>query len=153
MSKKGKILLFLLIIIFVVLIYLIITTESDIVSNSDIVSSNKETASNQVKNDNYLEELKNNYKENVSKILSQYLKLADQSDFNIAKAESIKDELLGLKMPVEYKDLHFSLILAINKMESYLLEGDEQIKIASRQIINQAKANYKWLDKYDEDIQ
>jgi len=143
MSKKEKILLFLLVMILVTFIYLIITSESSIIKN-------KETE-NFKENDNYLEELEDSYKQKVSEILSKYLKLAEGSDFNIKQINDVRNELLNLKMPAKYKDLHLSIVLAINKMENYLLAGNEQIKMESQQIINQVKANYIWLDKGNED--
>ena len=141
MSKKEKILLFLLIMVLAAFLYLIITSESDVIKNKEAVNLEKD--------DNYLEELENNYKQKASEILSGYLELLKTSNFNIEQINNIRNELLDLKVPVEYKDLHLSLILAINKMENYLLTGVEQIKTESWQIINRARANYKWLDGND----
>ena len=144
MSKKEKILLFLLIMVLAAFLYLIITSESDVIKNKEAVNLEKD--------DNYLEELRSNYKQKASEILSGYLELSEASNFNIEQINNIRNELLDLKVPAEYKDLHLSLILAINKMENYLLTGVEQIKIESWQIINRARANYKWLGGGNEDI-
>ena len=141
MSKKEKILLFLLIMVLAAFLYLIITSESDVIKNKEAVNLEKD--------DNYLEELRSNYKQKASEILSGYLELSEASNFNIEQINNIRNELLDLKVPAEYKDLHLSLILAINKMEDYLLTGVEQIKTESWQIINRARANYKWLDGND----
>ncbi|MFH1523150.1 MAG: hypothetical protein ABIE43_05040 [Patescibacteria group bacterium] len=135
MSKKSKILLILLVIALLLILYFFIAQESNLTKNGGKI-------------DNTLLDLKNNYKDEVSLILADYLMLVENEDVIITEIEQAKSRLLELKVPGEFKKLHLDLVFAFTKMESYLSEGDSNVKLESQQIINQAKASYGWLRKY-----
>ena len=90
--------------------------------------------------------LENDYKAAAKAILADYsnsIQVADAKADQIGKAKS---ELLTLKVPTKFKDLHLNLVLAMVKMENFFASRDENEKIASQQMINQIKVNYAWLN-------
>lgn len=91
--------------------------------------------------------LEKNYKTQTKVILANYLRLAqDEESLNIEQVRQTREQLLALKVPTQFKDLHLNLVLALTKMEDFLTGGDREKKIASQQLINEAKANYIWLN-------
>ena len=71
---------------------------------------------------------------------------ADENLLTLEFINQTKNQLLALKMPTKYKDLHLDLILAMTKMEDYLEDGDEGKKAESEELIQQAKTEYEWLN-------
>jgi len=143
MTKKNKFLLVLVGVIFLIFLYLVITSE---LATVEFVN---EISDKQIKDINVVsaDELRDNYKEGTRGILSQYLKIISGDEITVEQIENIRNQLLDLKVPTEFKDLHLNLVLALTKMETYLEKGDIDEKINSQQLISQAKANYKWLSE------
>lgn len=136
MLKKPKILIFLLLILFGLILYLIFTSES--IKPAD--NSNQE-----LKPDN-LAWLENDYKSQAGKFFTAYESLISHNNFTEKNIREIKNKLLDLKVPIKFKELHLQFILALNKMENYLSQKDEQEKRHSLKAINQLKADYSWLN-------
>lgn len=136
MSKKAKILILLSVIFFLLILYLLITAEP--VKKMDLTDNKFNTSQ--------LERLTNNYQEQAGVIIANYLKLLKDDSYNLDQVKQIKDKLLELKVPTIFKNLHIDLVLALTKMENFLLEGKEPDKIESQRIINQIKADYSWLN-------
>lgn len=138
MSKKSKILIFLLIITLLLFLYLVLTSES--------LGRGANTKINS-RADEIKEKLSNDYKTAVSKIVNDYEQLAGETETAAGEGEHLKNQLLELKVPAEFKDLHFSLVLALIKLENYWQTGGEEEKSESERLVNQAKLNYDWLNK------
>lgn len=136
MTKKSKILLFLIFIIFLLFLYLVITSKP---VNNVKLNDDRQLGEMDIK-------LDENYKKEASRILSFYSRLVKEGEINLDKVKDIKNQLLGLRVPTEFKNLHLSLVFALTKRENYLINGDNKEKLASQQLISQAKANYKWLN-------
>jgi len=132
---KNKGLLILLLIIFIIFLYLIITSEQ---VNINVVKEDKTNIISPI-------ELKNNYQNAVPKILDEYASIINKESFVLEEIADVKNKLLDLKVPQEYKELHLSLVLALTEMENFLITEIPESKQKSQQYITQAKNNYNWL--------
>jgi hypothetical protein len=137
MDKKNKILILLLAVLLVLVFYLILTSESikQTENLSQEIKSNKAVI------------LEANYQNKASQIFTDYEKLLQDKNFTVEKITELKNELLGLKVPAKFKELHIQFVQALDKMENYLSRKDEQEKNTSQQMINQLKADFGWLNK------
>ena len=58
----------------------------------------------------------------------------------------VKEKLLTLSVPKEFKEMHMNLFLGINKMEEYFVGGDLENKKISKDIIDNELENNPWLN-------
>ena len=87
------------------------------------------------------------YKMEVKIILNDYLRQTqDKSFIAINDIDRTKRLFLALKMPNEFKELHLNLVLAMDKMKDYLIDGDEGKLQESDKLINKMKREYEWLN-------
>lgn len=140
MSKKAKILIFLLLIFLALVLYLILTSES--IENKKLTKQTNQT----VKNENTAS-LEANYRSQAKEIFTAYGKLAQDNNSTADKVKQLKNQLLALSVPAKFKELHINFVLALVRLENYLSGQKQEEKNASRQIINQLKADYSWLNK------
>ncbi|MFH1427516.1 MAG: hypothetical protein ABIG60_03240 [Patescibacteria group bacterium] len=89
--------------------------------------------------------IKENYKKELNDIFINYVKVTNNKELTLDLLSNFRTELLNLKVPAEYKDLHLNLAFTFDKMEKYINEGNEEERLASQQLVNEAKANYGWL--------
>ncbi len=136
MLKKQKILIFLLLILFFLILYLIFTSDSAKLSNNP---AEQEIGANSVS-------LENEYKLKTKECFSVFESLADTGGWTPENTAELKDKLLDLKVPAQFKDLHIKFIMALAGIEDYLIRKDENGKNASLQAANQMKADYSWLN-------
>lgn len=61
-------------------------------------------------------------------------------------AGKARTELLGLTVPGKFKDLHRELVMASDKLLNFFKSGAEAEKLASLDLIKQAKNKYDWLN-------
>ncbi|MBI4779316.1 hypothetical protein HY797_02600 [Candidatus Falkowbacteria bacterium] len=136
MQKKQKILIFLLLVLFVLVLYLILTSESARkIDNSGKPIKSESSVSPE-----------NGYKLKTKEFLSAYENLIKADSLAEKDIMELKNKLLDLRVPLEFKELHMRFILALNSMENYLSQKDEQGKSDSLQAFNQLKADYSWLN-------
>jgi len=123
--------------------YLILTSENNPAAENDQTNSgqNQPTSEDSKK----AEALKSEYENNSSAIFSEYLELINSPTVAAEEVYAVKQKFLDLKVPVEYKNLHLNLVLALVKMENYLRAGQESDKLESQQLISRAAVNYSWL--------
>lgn len=139
MTKKGKILLVLFISALLLVLYLFLTSEQAAKNKQpQNVSKNEERVD--------LVKLENDYKAAAKAILADYSNSIQAADVKTDQIGKAKSELLALKVPTKFKDLHLNLVLSMVKMENFLASRDENEKIASQQMTNQIKANYVWIN-------
>jgi len=136
MTKKAKILIFLLLILFFLILYLIFTSESVKQANNP---------NQQIKQDNSAM-LETDYKLKAKEFFDAYESLIKDNGFTEKNITELKSKLLGLKVPVKFKELHIRFVLALTRMENYLSQKVEREKSDSFQAINQLKADYSWLN-------
>ncbi|MCK4554023.1 hypothetical protein KAU19_03600 [Candidatus Parcubacteria bacterium] len=141
MSKK--------ITIFIILISILILTSCSIIKpaadkeNKTVGQDNNQQADKSID----MGLLTKAYQMEVKVILNNYLRQTqDESLITIDDVKQTKNSFLALKMPSKYKDLHLNLVLAMDKMEDYLFDGDEGKLRASQELIKQAKEEYEWLN-------
>ena len=86
-----------------------------------------------------LEALSAEYKIKVGQLMPSYEQLLDESTVDAGTISSLKEELLELKMPTEFKDLHIELVLLLDQLEDSGVSNDLQNKFEA------LKTNYDWL--------
>lgn len=90
--------------------------------------------------------LEKNYKIQVKLILDNYLRLmAQDEESELGQISQAKEQLLSLKVPAKFKDLHLNLVLAMTQMEEYARDKNGNTKEQSGRIISAAKNQYEWL--------
>lgn len=92
------------------------------------------------------EKLENNYKAEVKLVFARFLVLAGRDDLSVLELRQVRDELLELKVPTKFKDLHLGFALAISRLENFLSGGDEKEKEISQDIIKKIKQDYDWIN-------
>ncbi len=78
------------------------------------------------------------YKSAASAILKPY--------FQSQEFSGIKNEILELKVPSEYLDLHFNLVVAFELLEQGRAESDQSKIENGLEKINKLKEEYPWLE-------
>lgn len=134
---RKKILIFLIVIAVLLLAYLVLSSET-ILQNENSVDQN-------ILIDKEI--MTSDYKRESARIISDYYYILSSKQTNIDQIRECKKKLLDLKVPSEYKDLHIQLVLAVTKMETYLLDKDEREWSESLEMINKAMADNAWLRK------
>ncbi|MDD5071575.1 MAG: hypothetical protein PHQ42_02445 [Patescibacteria group bacterium] len=133
MSRNLKIFVILLTVIAVLSLYLILTS--------------RPLDGDRAGNDDQLKEIKaklvNDYKGGLNEVLAEYWRLSSDEDISLEESGYLKNRLLELKVPADLKGFHFGLVMAFDKLES----GSEKERAESKQIIEQAMADYEWLDE------
>lgn len=119
MSKKLKILVVLLIIILALFLYLALTSQP--LDGGKVVKVNSQS-------DKIKEKLVSDYKIKANGILADYWQLAEKKDAPAEEGEYLKNRLLELKVPADFKELHLNLVMALTKLEDYFKNGDEKEK-------------------------
>lgn len=92
------------------------------------------------------EELVRDYERRAKAAVNEYSGLEVKGNFTAGEIQKVKDDLLGLKVPAEFKDLHVQLVLGLTKIEDSLAAGDAKIQAEGQKKIEQAKAAYAWLE-------
>ena len=138
MSKKTKILTALIVLILILFLYLTLTSRP--LNNEPGARVNDQSEIDKGK-------LRSDYKTAVNKILDEYGQLVEDGGIEAGKEGYLKNWLLELKVPVELKQLHLNLVLALTKLGNYFESGDEDEKAGSQQLVEQAGVDYDWLGK------
>ncbi len=171
MSKKGKILLILIVVSLSLVIYLIVSSKPVIIKPDVNTAREKITGSDKSKVEQVdLQKLEDSYKEVVGAILADFERLIEEfkitsttspeQEFITAtttaktkdqqelseKVSILRNQLMEVKVPTKFKDLHLNLLLALNKMDSYFNGRNEEEGLAGLDLISEAKINYQWLN-------
>ena len=112
-------------------LYLILTSES--VKNqaaTSLPAANNQTAP---------ASLADSYRPQVKELFASFEVMARDNSFTKEKIFELKNKLLGLKVPAEFKQLHLNFVQLLDKVE-----GEQ--KSAGLQTANQLKADYSWLN-------
>jgi hypothetical protein len=80
------------------------------------------------------------YQSQIKAILENYSQ-KDSSLTETNKLSKLESDLLAMKIPTEYKDLHLQLIQALYKYK----DGKDDAVSQSRQLLEQAIKRYTWL--------
>lgn len=134
MTKKLKILICLLIALLLLVLYLILTSES---------ATNKNQSASIEKTNIQME---NEYIKQAKEIFSAYNNLTVSDNFTREQVSALKNQLLELKVPTKFKELHINLVMAMTKMENFFDSNNEEEKTSGQQIISQLKNDYSWLN-------
>ncbi|KKQ60296.1 MAG: hypothetical protein US81_C0025G0003 [Parcubacteria group bacterium GW2011_GWE2_38_18] len=92
-------------------------------------------------------QLENDYKIKTKALVDSYLLLLQSDSLDLEKLKQIKEQLMSLKVPDKYKDLHIGLVLSIDSVNEAEQGGEKSKKMASIEVLNKEKANYSWLNQ------
>ncbi|MBU4347020.1 hypothetical protein L6249_03315 [Candidatus Parcubacteria bacterium] len=144
MANKSKIFIFFIIILLIIAVYLAVISKP---AKQDQAEKQNDAKTNNVVDAMLnLDLLKKSYKAKTKVILANYLRIAQDETINIESVKQTKEQLLSLKVPIEFKELHLNLVLALDEMEDYLENGDEADKRKSQEMIEQEKTKHEWLN-------
>ncbi|MDO9399200.1 MAG: hypothetical protein Q7T79_00720 [bacterium] len=136
MIKREQILISLIFVFLLVAIYLVFTSKTiQKVDQSNLTTANVDIA-----------QLEEKYQTQVKKIFNNYEKLIVNNNYTLDQIVQIKNRLLNLQVPTKFKDLHINLILALTRIENWLMNKDETEKVIAQQIIDQIKIDYSWIN-------
>ena len=167
MSKTAKILIILGSLALLLVLYLIFSSNVVTVSQEDI--SPKESKQTQEEKQVNSKKIISEYQASAIEIFSDFKDvinkistLQEESDIistsseevteepkeeNISRVVSdIKQRLMSLTVPTEFKDLHIEFVLAVSKISSFLINEEENDKIESIEILDELEKNYTWLN-------
>lgn len=170
MHKKESIVVAVLVLVFLGAVFglILISKPLDKSRNTSISNTNyqpRQAANNDSdeskKTDIMTEEKIVNYRQNVRQIFAQYSDVW-QSGFNMnatsshtststlsnkkEKINNIKSNLLALRVPVEYRDLHLEFALIISQSVAYFESGDKNTSRELTQKISELKESYPWIN-------
>lgn len=134
MLKKKNILILLVVFGLAVLVYLLLSSES----------ADKKAVEDDGKNE--VSTIAIEYTSQMKDLVADYRQIIFNNELDIEKIEAIKNSILGLTVPAQYKDLHVQVILALIKMEEFIKGGSQNYKAESNNLINEALANNNWLE-------
>lgn len=143
MTRQYKILLVLLAVAIVAVLYLIINSKPVNDVEKQVVNEPQKVEKVEKVD---LVKLENDYKENFKEIFTNYVLALQDMDLSVDKAVFIKKQVLDLRVPTNFKDLHLDFVLAITKMENFLTDDDEKEKEEGQRIVDEIKVNYEWLN-------
>lgn len=140
MFKNFKIILILLAVVITVILILVVVLSQNPENNFLEKIGDKENSEEKVD----LAALSEEYKEGISEALAEFSDLSETSELNVPRIEEIKNKVLNLKLPPEFKNLHLNFILAMARMEDYLSTGAEEAKLTAVDMIEKIKSDYPW---------
>jgi hypothetical protein len=89
-------------------------------------------------------ELAREYESAVSRLLREFAAAeAGDSVASAAAAAKLRDDLLTLTVPTEYKDFHLDLVVALSRLTAGY-RGDAASLEAGRVMFREATARYQW---------
>lgn len=134
MTKRAKILFIIFVLFFLVVAYLIVNSE-----RSQVIKSVSEKKTEKVSN----EKLVADYKEKIKPIFAVCKNMA-LGNVSVKDLSDAKNNLLGLKVPREFMELHYNLAMFMDKIMA--TAGDQKKNIANQTIINQISTQYNWIN-------
>lgn len=136
MTKKGKVLIFFLLLLLLLISYLILTSESP--AKLDSLSRQTKDEKIALSEENYMARIKESF--------LSFKELSEADGLTAEKITELKSKILALKVPAKFKELHINFILALTKLENYLIREDDREKISSQEMSDQLQADYNWLN-------
>ena len=170
MSKNGKLLIMLTAAALLIVVYFILSSHS---FNPKPAAETIEpkTPATQPAADTSVDqaELEANYKKETKVILNEFEKTAGidstaestvPADDQVIAAQDkdagsnekkdeisrLRDQLMNITVPGQFKNLHLNLVLAFEQMEEFFASNKVEERNSSLKLISQAKTTYDWLN-------
>ena len=135
MNKKTRnIFLLFIVLVLLVSIYLLLSYES----------SDRPVAEECIQQD--AGAMAEKYTGQLKFLVADYREAISNDELDTEKIKNIKNSILDLMVPAQYRDLHVQIVLALVKMEEFVKNKDQAYKIESSNLINEALANNSWLE-------
>jgi len=122
--------------IFLLFIFAVILTGCFNSSSGSKIKPVNQEKNDQVENKPAVD-LEKEYEAMVVEVLKPY--------FEKERIDNIKDQLLELKVPPKYLDLHFDLVIAFEQIEQGQKASDQEKIEAGLEQIKKIKNQYPWL--------
>lgn len=123
-------------------IFTILTNRETLKKNNGLQSvSLQENSKN-----NTQKQIESEYKKRVRTIISSYEDESQKNELSYEKVLEVKKNLLDLKVPTVFKDLHLNLVMSMIKLENFFKNGLNDDRLAGEMMIRDAKVNYSWLN-------
>lgn len=130
--KKIKIVLSVLFVLLLVFSYFIFMYEKPVI-DKEVVKVD-------------LVQVEADYKIETKNFVNNFSEIIKREDFVVDDIKILRDGLLDLKVPAEFKELHLDLVMAIIKMENFLENNYLEDGVASQEIIKKSLESYPWLN-------
>jgi hypothetical protein len=89
-------------------------------------------------------QLKSNYQQSIRQISAELDKMLNGATSVTGGTARLKQQALDLKVPKEYQNLHLSLVLLIDKIESLSKDGKNNAE--ARVMLDKIKSENKWVN-------
>ncbi len=91
-------------------------------------------------------ELERNYKKDMAAIYKDISLLIDSGKMEEENVDQLRDRLLAMRVPKEYKDLHIGMVLALDKIDKYAEQGSGDSKAEGEKMIEELNQKYNWIN-------
>lgn len=154
MTKNAKFLSILILISVAILGFLLLTSKLQKIDKLEQGLNNSDQKQ-QAKVD--MQQVRSDYQREAKKIIGEYDQFLNElqnassspsleTGSSTAKTTDLKERLLALTVPGEFKDMHLNLILSLSNIEKYLVAGSKTDQTAGEELFKQAKASNSWLN-------
>jgi hypothetical protein len=92
------------------------------------------------------EQMTANYKSAARAIMADYDGMEKSGGFTATAAGKLKERLLGLVVPAEYKDLHIAMVLGLSEIEDSFQPDQGPLMDQGRNKITAARSDRPWLE-------
>ncbi|MGM0495774.1 MAG: hypothetical protein ACQERX_03830 [Bacillota bacterium] len=145
MSKKAKIIILLMLALSILALYMILTLQEVTVKPNSVQNSEDYNQKVQEK----IEQVEEEYKIALNDIFRDYDNLMMSRELDDSeKVEGIiklRDELMNLNVPAQYKALHFDLFKAFSNFNEQGIDDLSQAVSEIDDLIFKAREAYNWL--------
>lgn len=95
------------------------------------------------------EDMVKKYQASIKSSLADYQAAIDYNDQekSLATIGSLKNELMAITVPGEYKDLHLKIFLGVLSLEKFLNENNKDEKDNAVKILEEVKLENNWLNQ------
>lgn len=91
-------------------------------------------------------QVENEYKAKTAQALKAYASLSGGAELDAAEIERIRNELLALKVPTQFRSLHLDLVMAMARLKVFIDDGKQEDRAAAEKAILEAKREFAWLN-------
>jgi len=90
-------------------------------------------------------EMRISYEAAIKEEILEIKALFEDQSLDAGKIREVKQDLLGMRVPAEYRDLHIKIVQALDKLEQYITDGKEAEKSESEKMMEELALRYKWI--------
>jgi hypothetical protein len=145
MHKRTSLIIIVLILILVFLLYLL-STAKQVNYRISREQDRKTAENNQITEVVDRAELERDYRALTKSVFIQFEGLIENEEPDAEEINNLKNSVLNIVVPTEYKELHFELFQAISKFADFIASTDSKGKSIVLNMTREMKKNYDWLN-------